>query len=60
MKVEDTYIVQIWVGLRAGYGDYYFNVHDVYDICDKWINSKKDCVTVTVTTPEITYILGDE
>lgn len=54
MKIEKSYTVQIWVGLRARYGHYYFNLNDVRQICDEFVNELDenglgDCVTITPT-----------
>jgi hypothetical protein len=62
MKIENSYNIQIWVGLRAGYGEYYHTVEDVRKICDAWSNTLVDglgdCVTITQT--EFRYVNGWE
>lgn len=63
MKIEKSYTVQIWVGLRTGYGHYYFNLNDVRKICDEFVNELDenglgDCVTITPT--EYRYVNGWE
>lgn len=58
MKVEPTYTIQIWVGLRCAYGSAYKDITDVRKICDDWVNEIKDCVTITPT--EFRYVDGSE
>ena len=58
MKITDSYNVQIWVGLRAGYSTKIHSLDDVRDICDNFVNSVKDCVTITET--EFRYVDGYE
>lgn len=58
MDTVDSYNVEIWVGLRAKYTDFYFNVQDVANICNKWVNEVKDCVTITKT--QYHYVNGWE
>ncbi len=55
MKVLKSYNVQIWAGLKETYGDKKTsNLDDVREICDKWVNDIKDCVTITPT--EFRYV----
>lgn len=58
MRIEKSFNVQIWVGLRSGYGDYIHGMNDVREICDKWIHEIKDCVSITPT--EFRYVNGWE
>lgn len=63
MRTEKSFNLQIWVGLRSGYGDYIHNVQDVREICDKFVNTLDDrglgdCVTITPT--EFRYVKGWE
>ena len=58
MKITESYNVQIWVGLRAGYSARIHPLDDVRNICDRFVNSVKDCVTITPT--EFRYVDGME
>ena len=58
MKTTESFNIQIWVGLRIGYTDTAHSIDDVRDICDKWVNEVKDCVTITPT--EFRYVDGHE
>ena len=58
MKTVESFNVQIWVGLRTGYTDQEHTIDEVRDICDKWCNEVKQCVTITPT--EYRYVDGHE
>ena len=58
MKEINSYNVQIWVGLRVGYTSTVHTLNDVREICDKYVNDIKDCVTMTET--EFRYVDGNE
>jgi len=58
MKITNTYNVQIWVGLRKQYSDVIYNIDHVREICKRFVNDKKDCVTITPT--EFVYVDGGE
>jgi hypothetical protein len=50
MKECSSYNVQIWCGLRRGYIGYINEINKAISICQEYIDSKKECVTVTPTT----------
>jgi hypothetical protein len=59
MKIEKSFNVQIWVGLKETYNnEKIHNLDDVRFICDEWVNEVKDCVTITPT--EFRYVDGFE
>lgn len=58
MKIERSYNIQIYVGLREGYTDTIHTVNDVQLICSNFVNQNKDCVTITPT--EFWYVDGWE
>ena len=59
METLDSYNVQIWVGLKETYDDEkVHSLEDVRQVCDKWVNDIKDCVTITPT--EYRYVDGCE
>jgi len=58
MKIEESFNVQIWVGLRIGYTTEIHTMDDVREICDKYVNDVKDCITITPT--EFRYVDGME
>lgn len=58
MKTTKSFNVQIWVGLREGYGSNIFSIEDVRKICDEYVNEEKDCITITPT--EFMYVNGWE
>jgi len=58
MKIEKSYNLQIWVGLREGYTDVICDVETVRMVIDKYINEHKVCVTITPT--EFRYVAGWE
>jgi len=58
MKKLNSYNVQIWVGLKEGYGDIIHSLDEVKLLCQKYVDVKKQCVTVTAT--EFIYTEGNE
>lgn len=58
MKSKRSYNVQIWVGLREGYTNKHHTIQEVRRICDNWVNSVEDCVSITPT--EFRYVDGFE
>ena len=59
MKIEKSFNVQIWVGLKETYNDEKIHtIDDVYKICDDFVNDIKDCVSVTETN--FRYVDGFE
>jgi len=59
MKVIEGYNVQIWVGLKECYNNGKIHtIEDVYNICDEFVEEKKDCVSVTKTS--FRYVGGFE
>lgn len=59
MKTTKAYNVQIWVGLKETYGDQIrHTIDDVRKVCDEWVNTEKDCVSITPT--EYRYVGGSE
>lgn len=50
MKKNKSYNIQIWCGLREGYGFVTHSIEDVYSICDHFIKTVGgECVSVTPT-----------
>ena len=58
MKMENTYEVKIYVGLRIGYSDVYHSLEEAKQICQKYVDEIGWCVTVTET--EFIYKGGNE
>jgi len=58
MRIGKSNNIQIWVGLRFGYSDKYHNIQEVREICDRFVNEIKDCITITQT--EFRYVNGSE
>jgi hypothetical protein len=63
MRTEKSFNLQIWVGLRSGYGEYIHPIEKVREICNKFVNTLDDrglgdCVSITPT--EFRYIKGWE
>jgi hypothetical protein len=59
MRIEKSFNVQIWVGLKETYNDEKIHtIDDVYKICDDFVNDIKDCVSVTETS--FRYVDGFE
>jgi len=58
MKVTNSFNIQIWVGLREGYGENINTIEDVRNICKNYVNEIKDCITITPT--EYIYVDGTE
>lgn len=58
MKTAESFNVQIWVGLRVGYTEQEHTLDEVREICDKFCNEVKQCVTITPT--EYRYVDGYE
>ncbi len=58
MKKTKSYNIQIWCGLRKGYGDKLHSIEDARQICNEYIDKVKDCVTITPT--EFSYVNGEE
>jgi len=58
MEILESFNVEIWVGLRVGYTTKIHTLDDVREICDKYVNEIKDCVTITPT--EFRYVDGME
>jgi len=59
MKTMKAYNVQIWCGLKETYDDEKIHtIEDVRVICDDFVNSIKDCITITPT--EYRYVDGNE
>lgn len=57
-KITKSYNVQIWLGLKEGYDGIEHTIDEVYDICQKYVNTIKYCVTVTPT--KFIYVNGNE
>lgn len=57
-KITKSYNVNIWVGLKEGYEGPIHTLDDVYDICSKYVNTIRYCVTVTPT--KFLYVDGFE
>jgi hypothetical protein len=58
MVIVESFNAQIWVGLRVGYTDKLHTLDDVREICDRYVNDVKYCVTITPT--EFRYVDGNE
>lgn len=57
-KKSKSFNVQIWIGLKSGYYGEEFAINSVYDLCRKYVNEKKYCLTVTET--KFLYFKGEE
>lgn len=58
MKILRSYNIQIWVGRRKHYTNQTFSLDYVRGIVDQYVNSVRDCVTITPT--EFRYVDGHE
>lgn len=58
MKILESYNVQIFCGLREGYGIKTHQIEDVERVLQKYVDEKKECVTLTPT--QFIYTKGDE
>lgn len=58
MKISKSYNVQIWIGLRESYSEVVHTMDEARLICDNYVNSVKDCITITPT--EFRYVDGSE
>lgn len=59
MKINKSYNIQIWCGLKETYDNSKIHtLDDVLKICDEFVNDKKDCVSVTETN--FRYVDGFE
>lgn len=58
VKTVNSYNVQIWVGLKVGYSESTWSILELKAICQKYVNEKSYCVTVTPT--EFIYKNGNE
>ena len=58
MKIEKSFNVQVWVGLRMGYSDILFDTGIVAEIIDAYTKEHNTCVTITDT--EFRYVDGWE
>ena len=50
IKKCKSFNVQIWCGLRIGYFGHTFDIEKAKIICEDFVDSKKECVTITPTT----------
>ena len=58
MKIETSYNIQIWVGLKSRYDGPIHTIEEVRQICKDWTDEIPDCVTITPT--EFHYVDGWE
>jgi hypothetical protein len=58
MKTEQAYNVQLWCGLKEGYDGITHTITEVEDVCQKYVNLQKTCITVTPT--KFIYVDGKE
>ena len=58
MKTVDNYESKIWLGLRAGYGNMYYNIADVAKVLKEWCVKTESAVSITKT--EFIYPHGEE
>jgi len=58
MEKIKSYNTQIWVGLKEGYDGPTHIIDEIYNICNKYVNDAKYCVTVTPT--KYFYVNGFE
>jgi len=58
MKIIDNYEAKIWLGLRSGYTNKYFEIAEVSELISNWCTNKGQCVTITPT--EFFYVKNDE
>lgn len=49
-KILPAFNVQIWCGLKEGYDGITHTIEEVEYICQKYVNTERNCVTVTPTT----------
>lgn len=49
MKTENSFNIQIWVGLKEGYDGNVHSIQEVYDICYSYCQYPGYCLTVTPT-----------
>lgn len=57
-KTLPSFNVQIWCGLKEGYDGITHTIEEVEGICQKYVDTEKNCVTVTPTT--FIYVNGKE
>lgn len=53
-----TFEAKIWMGLKEGYDGKIHNILEAQEICRKYVNDVKLCVTLTPT--EFFYVNGEE
>lgn len=58
IETTPSHNVQIWSGLMEGYGGYVHSLEEVLDICQEFVDEKKECVTITPT--QFVYTQGNE
>lgn len=49
IKDMSTWQAQIFCGLRKGYGEVYFSIEKVYEICQEYVDAIGWCVSITPT-----------
>jgi hypothetical protein len=57
-EVIKSFNVQIWCGLKEGYEGPFHSLQEVEDLCQAFVDEKKDCITITPTT--FVYTQGKE
>lgn len=57
-EITPSFNVQIWLGISEGYGGYTHLIEEVVEVCQKFVDKKKECVTITPT--EFVYTGGCE
>lgn len=57
-KITTSYNVQIWCGLKEGYDGIVHTIDEVNSVCQKYVDAKKECVTVSPTS--FIYTDGNE
>ena len=58
MITEPAYNVQLWCGLKEGYDGITHSITEVEEVCQKYVNQQKTCITVTPT--KFIYVDGKE
>ena len=58
MRTCENYEVKIWLGLREGYSETYFDEFEVNQVIKYYCRERKQCVSVTPT--RFIYVDGEE
>jgi hypothetical protein len=58
MRTVDSFNIQIFCGLKEGYSGKTHDIEDVERLMQKFVDAKKECVTITAT--KFVYTDGNE